>query len=418
MGENARKTEDSSDPLSATGMFLRDFASPGKDPQPKRVPDAVPTQSATTVEEGEFTRLFRPVTRPQTSPPLSQLPSIEPVSPSTIQQGPSPSPAETAGEFTRIFVLQPPSVPEELVSVPQTPIAAGKAKGFSSPGVSDSASAAGSFTQMFHPLPASITQTRASEALARELSAPPPASAPAPPWQPAMAAPEIEPSAGFSDTPASVTELLNIFSGEQRGKPPERREREDWGYRGAPIPQPYREPVQRMLPEDPAPGFAPSAGGVTSLLNRLTDEAPVNSTPSPLAYTSASTEAAAMQSQASAAQAAPVGPIAPAQPGEFTRLIDLVRAPAPGVPTPIQQSASQPPAPAAPTLPLAAMAIPAHSTVPAAPNLTPPKPSATATPLALGMAGKLKEMLPLLLVANAFLMIILIIVVLFALHAR
>ncbi|HEY9126684.1 MAG TPA: hypothetical protein VIM62_06135, partial [Acidobacteriaceae bacterium] len=148
------------EPLSATAMFLRSLEEPSvKQPEPK--PEASwPVTSAPAARPqaeagpGEFTRMFQAAPRQETA-------AAPPMASSFPEQGPAPSQGagpglgqglgQAPGEFTRIFYAE--SVSREAKTViepppyvaPAAPLAAGSSrKGFSTPGVSDSASGEGS----------------------------------------------------------------------------------------------------------------------------------------------------------------------------------------------------------------------------------------------------------------------------------
>src|ERR1700678_1083542 len=131
------------DPFSATGMFLNAFA-------PKPEPSVEPAQespgkgAAKPAQPGEFTQMFHKLETPASPPP--------PQSRSTN------SPPQEPGEFTRTFVaaatapgFRPaPATPDASPLAPSSPA---RMRGFSTPGISDSASAEGSFTQLFQTPP-------------------------------------------------------------------------------------------------------------------------------------------------------------------------------------------------------------------------------------------------------------------------
>jgi len=470
---------DETDPFSATGMFLRSFDSAAvkseeklDDPFAKPVAEAKPVTPSPveavqsgSAGPGEFTRAFqalepkRPVTpvAPTMQAPVESAESMRPPPP------PPPSaPPSAPDEFTRIFV-KPSAVSEQPVrpvsSYPSSASSASSAsssprlKGFSSPGVSDSASAEGSFTQIFGGVTSAAS------------SAPPASPPPAPkvqtfaPPPPVQAAPvkevswEPEPRFG-SDlkatdreasspdvTGSSATGLLSKLSGTGSATSSATGSRPlntspDWGESRSSFPA-FSSPP-------PAPYTPPSSedsGSVTRLIRRLSEDVRVPTSP-PVA------PASAVSADAFSPAALPVAEPAPPSssgPGEFTRMIsgDSIRAALGGsasaapsaTPTPAPSAAPSFAVPAV-TLPTPQMAIPAvpapapvapapavHAPVVAAPSLQvpkvePPKVAAPALTAPAAPKSKLQEMLPLLLVVNIFLLIVLIVVVIFALRSR
>ena len=171
--ESPRQTES----LSATGMFLRAFESnvePTREPaKPEApMPAVVPASESQGLradrpvqqgaQPGEFTQMFQRLEPRQNPTPAPQVVHEAPTQ--TATESPKPgakaeppaSLGQEPGEFTQIFVaganppVNPPAKKTEDQQRPPAPVVSqSRAKGFSSPGVSDSASAEGSFTQFF-----------------------------------------------------------------------------------------------------------------------------------------------------------------------------------------------------------------------------------------------------------------------------
>ena len=251
----------------------------------------------------------------------------------------------------------PPSPPAERPAaspISTAPANAPRMKGFSSPGASDSASAEGSFTQLFR-------------------TAPPVAARPPLPAQPSSSPPEVEkrewPPAydpGTSSKQAApakespgVTDLFRALSatdGPQAVQSAERSLSFSNTRPGGP----------------PAPPPTTPGDSFTLLIQRLTE----NTSPPPVLETR----------QIAPAAAAPSGL------GEYTRIISRDEIKAASV-APVQQVA-------------------AEAKV-QAPVVEPPK--AAPTPAAAPPAkNKLQELVPILLVLNAFLLVIVIVLVIFA----
>jgi hypothetical protein len=385
-----------SDPLSATGMFLSAFRTepeqpvdPAQDsatqlfavegksgPTPgaeRGLPFSPPPAHATPVDPslgapkpaspGEFTQMFRslePSPAPPPPTPASSTPSQSAFQ-NTARQEP--------GEFTRMFVTaasspEVPPAPAAPNSTPFAPLSTPKIRGFSAPGVSDSASAEGSFTQLFRtpssPPPAPPVQT-----FAPLPSAPPKAAEPVWPQTP-------DPVASRDATkPDGLSQLFRSLSAEN----------------------------------EPPPAAAPPAAkpaSVTMLMQKLTQDlqSPAASPPAP----------------AAAAPAASSGP------GEFTRIM------AGGVANPPANAKPAMPVPAPPAFPAGVPAV-------QAPVFAPPPVPAVAVPQAPPVAvppvqapnvaasgpppkTKLQQMLPMLLVLNAFLIVVLILLLVFALKSK
>jgi hypothetical protein len=357
------------EPLSATGMFLNAF---GTQPEP---PAEQPQESSATGSAkpapGEFTQMFHKL-EPPPSPPLPQTRSTN---------------TRDSGDFTRMFVaaatshdLRPgPAIPDPAPSAPApTP----KMKGFSAPGISDSASPEGSFTQLFRTPPST--------------TAPPPLQpfTPFPMTPPQAAEPEWPRSSDPAPNrdamaPSGLSELFRSLSEKseptnQLGEPP--------------------VPAQPS-PRDPA--------SVTMLIQKLTEdlrEAVASAPPTPAA-------------------GAPAGLSGP---GEFTRIIaggvnNQAGGPEPGVAAGTFAMPA-PPTPAFPATPAPAFAAPQFPAAPApafapqapavalpqAPPAPPPKVTTSAPP----PPSKFQQMLPMFLVLNAFLLVVLILLVVFVLRSR
>jgi hypothetical protein len=289
---------------------------------------------------GEFTQLFgvqNPVV-PAPPPPPAAAP----------QQTSKPS----SEEATRIFVRQaaPPADPPpvRMVAMPASPSSSNppRMKGFSSPGASDSASADGSFTQLFRAVqPSPPTQ---------------------PPIQPLpVQASSLSPAEEKTEWPTSApkspgaTELFRALSGSE----------------GSPVDRSVRRPDIFS-----GPGPAQTApGSVTMWIQKLSEDIGPASPPQ------------AFEPQPLAAMPEPV-PLSGQ--GEYTRIIsgDAVRA-VTAVPSP-------------PVLAAPKVQAPAIEPKAAGPKLSPP---AVSPP-----RSKLQEMMPILLVLNAFLLVVLILMVIFA----
>ena len=333
-------------------MFLNAFQS-----QPDPAEAEQPKSESKPTAHGEFTQLFG-TQNPVNSPPHSQ-PATAP---------PQETPKQPSEEATRIFVRQaaPPAEPPVVraVPIPASPAAPPRMKGFSSPGASDSASADGSFTQLFRAVP-------------------PPSSPPIqpPPAQASSAPPVVEKPEWPSSAPKSLgaTELFRALSVDE-GVPADRNTRRPDSF------------------SEPGPVSA-SPGSVTMWIQKLSEDlGPSSPPPAPFS-------AQAFDPQPLAATPEP----APSSgQGEFTRIISggAVKAAA-GVSAP----------PVAPAVP-AAPAIPVAPAIKVqAPAIEPPKPAAPklSPPAVPPPQSKLQQMLPILLVLNAFLLVVLILVVVFVL---
>lgn len=400
--------------LSATNMFLRGFESPagatrdaadasatppsgipGDSSGPAVLPLTaapwqVPAQAPPPPSSapGEFTRMFQSGgDRPGAPSPIRTEPerpqSAPPVPSSAAQSGP--------GEFTRIFVganNSPPSAPARKADETPRPVAvatpvAGRVKGFSSPGLSDSASGEGAFTQFFK----SAVGNSASDSPQSRTSVDP------------VSPPPI--ASGAKEPPSpSVTGILSSLATANNSTA--RQEPETY----RPAPEPYRPVVKPSWSAPPASPAdpPPDSGGVTRLIQKLAQEQAA--VPSPLPPSPPPPQ---------------VVPPANAGPGEFTRMISKIAGPS----GPSGEPATSPaPAPAAPPpvafqMP-AAPALPAVPAIPAAPkvaapvqlpSVTPPK-LAPALPIA-ATKGKFDAIVPVLLVINTFLLVVILLVLLF-----
>ena len=380
MTEKSKKpgTDDAgqSDPMSATGMFLNAFA-PQPEPSMEQAQESPARAAVKPAQAGEFTQMFHKL-EPPPSPPLPPAKSAN-------------SPSQEPGDFTRMFVAAtssgfrpPPATPDAAPFTPQSPP---RMRGFSTPGVSDSASAEGCFTQLF--------QT--------------PASSPAPsPLQPFTPLPTAPPQAADAAWPQS----LNPVPSEDRMAP-------------GGLSQLFRslsEESESPLASHPSSPAQPPAGtpeSVTMLIRRLTEDLQQAVGPTP-------------------PMPLPAEPAGSSGPGEFTRIIaggainpvfapepavaagnyampvppTLVfpAVPVPAVAAPPTPAFAAPQAPAPPAPAFAAPQVPALAVPPA----QPPKAAPSAPP----KQSKLQQMLPMLLVLNAFLVVVLILLLVFALKSR
>ncbi len=424
------------DPLSATGMFLRAFDVEGEkkpsDPFAPAPPAARPASAASErppypapptqgVGQGEFTQMFNSQAPRQAPPPPAQPATEAPTAVFRAPSYPSPPPAapdQPPGEFTRIFVsgVTPPQTPARRTvedpprPAPQSsatflgsvPSGQSRAKGFSSPGISDSAE--GGFTQFF--------SAPARQAPPPQSAAPPPPPPPRPQpaadasWKddPFFRAPEKTP-----DQPSqSVTSILSSLSSQAgSGSRPQES-------------APYRpEPLPSYAPPKPSESSPADPGGVTRLIQRLAQE---------------------QSAPAAAPQFAPEPP-PDSGPGEFTRIMSApstrpamgappAPAPAPLPPAPLFAAPPPPPLPkiapppfapppfaAPPPAPhppaFAAPPLPAFA-APAIPKPAPPPPA----PVLAAPKSKLEAMVPILLVINTFLLLLLLMVVIFLIKSK
>ncbi len=182
---------------------------------------------------GEFTQMFHKLEFAPAAP-VSSAPEARP-SPEISRQEP--------GDFTRMFVRATASMPQRPMPAGSDPAAfappaAPRLKGFSTPGVSDSASAEGSFTQLFQtPAPAPAAPVRPFTPLSNGTEAAWSSNLDSPPSKDAMES-------------AGVTQLFRALS-------------------------PENEPLaiasgnrarSRRVPSSSAPG------SITMLIQRLTEE--------------------------------------------------------------------------------------------------------------------------------------------------
>jgi hypothetical protein len=382
------------DPLSATGMFLNAFA-PQPEPSVEQVRESPAKGAAKPGQPGEFTQIFHKVEAP---PPPPQSRSTN-------------SPPQEPGEFTRMFVaaatshdLRPaPAIADPAPFAPSAtpPPPTPKLRGFSAPGISDSASPEGSFTQLFRT---------------------PPSTAAPPPVQPFTPVPITPPRAAESEWAQSLDPAPNGNRMEPGGLSQLFRS----------LSEESESPPNRIGESpNPSPGQPPAGypASVTMLIQRLTEDLQqaVGSTP-PM--------------QQAAAPAGLAGP------GEFTRIIgggaiSPASAAEPGAaagsgvaagnfampvpPTlvfpaaPVPAFAAPPvPAPPAPVFaPPQVPAPPAPAFAPQVPALAvPPAQPPKVAPNAPPQQSKLQQMLPMLLVLNAFLVVVLILLLVFALRSR
>jgi hypothetical protein len=384
------------DPLSATGMFLNAFQTQPDQPakqeqesagdwfaaedksgaklggaklggpwgQPLNAPSGPSSASGPSLGEGkpvpgEFTQMFQKLEFAP-APPVTSAPEARPA-PEVSRQEP--------GEFTRMFVRATASMPQRpmpAVSDPAAfaPPATPRLKGFSTPGVSDSASPEGSFTQLFQSAaPAPVAPVRPFTPLSNGTEAAWSSNLDTPPSKDAMES-------------AGVTQLFRALSPENE------------------------TPANRFGEQSPQPAVPASStpGSITMLIQRLTEE----------------------QSSSSPLPPSGLEPARVSEPGEFTRIMSggsASGAAAQGGP------AAKVPAPAVFSIPAAALPAPAVS-APALPAVAVPKPQAPPIPAPQVVASadppqsKLQQMMPMLLVLNAFLLVVLIVLVVFLLKAR
>jgi hypothetical protein len=394
------------DPLSATGMFLNAFQTQPDQPveqedesagkwfapeddsgaalgetklggaklggpwgQPLNAPSVPFSAARPSLGEGkpvpgEFTQMFHKLEFAP-SAPVSSAPEARP-SPEISRQEP--------GDFTRMFVRATASMPQRPMPAASDPAAFAppatpRLKGFSTPGVSDSASAEGSFTQLFQtPAPAPVAPVRPFTPLSNGTEAE---------WSSNLDSP---PSKGAMES-AGVTQLFRALSPENEA------------------------PANRFGGQSPQPA-APSSsapGSITMLIQRLTEEQS-NAASSPL-------------------PASGPEPAGVSEPGEFTRIMSGSSAGASAgqggsaakvaVPAPAVFPIPAAPLPVAPTF--SAPAVPAV----AVPKLqTPPIPAPQVVASADPPQSKLQQMMPMLLVLNAFFLVVLIVLVVFLLKSR
>jgi hypothetical protein len=419
------------DPLSATAMFFRtlDQQAGGKQAEPaanfdfgagpadgdQKTPPARPSSAS---DNGEFTAIFghgSPAGTPAPPSPPKPVPS-EDLPPSWQEQAPPANQGQ--GEFTRIFVkgAPTPSKPVAKISEPASEAVPPRAKGFSSPGISDAASAQASFSQFFKPI------SKADAAPAEPAKPPsPPAFRPGPSranstpdpfsMDSSFAPPAREPSTPAQD-PQSITSLIQALS-SQASAVAGARASETAPYRQE-SPAPFQPVAKPSAPSE----F--ESGGVTQFIQRLAEmpPAPVAETP-------------------------PVVPVREQDsgPGEYTRIIAAPTRPIANPPA--APAVSPAPAPSAPPLTPAFVrpVIPAMPAVPAIPTtpsvaahaasypspmaaMQPPAipvphlPPVPAPPAVAAPKGKLEALVPMLLVVNTFLLVVILVVMIFLIKAR
>jgi hypothetical protein len=307
---------------------------------------------------------------PKQTPPFSPAPegrgeftqlfgTVNPLStqsPSAAFSSPATAtPSQSSGEVTRMFA-SPPAPPAERPAAGTAPANTPRMKGFSSPGASDSASAEGSFTQLFRTAPPVAAR---SPLQAQPSSSPPEVEKRE--W-----APTFDPgpsSKGSGKESPGVTELFRALSatdGPQAVQNTERPLSFSNTRAGAP----------------PAPPPTTPGDSFTVLIQRLTEN-----TPPPQALETR---------QITPAASAPSGL------GEYTRIIRRDEVKASSV-APVQQVAAE-----------AKVQAPAVEPLKAAPT------PAVASPA----KSKLQELVPILLVLNAFLLVVVIVLVIFALARK
>jgi hypothetical protein len=424
------KGADEVDPLSATAMFLRtlDKQSAAK---PEELPakfdfnvpeqgagrrDALSRGSLSESDRGEFTAIFGkddPIrTTPSSSVPPPSTPGA-PFTPHQVWSDSDPAAKQGPGEFTRIFVKgaspspKPPARPSETAPDP-SPLTPARAKGFSSPGVSDAASAETSFSQFFKPAakasapaqqnqPPSVTPFQPVASRSSSTSEPPRIESP-------FGRPGNEPISSSQD-PQSITSLIQSLSSPAAsgGKPRD------------PDPAPYRPETPasfQPLAKAPAPsGF--DAGGVTQFIQRLADMSPAPAVEAP--------SAVPVRNQDSG-------------PGEYTRIISVPTKPLASTPAPAATPApatpspgfvrpvvpAMPAVPAAPPLPVMAPHAPplAAAPPPAIPSPHLPPVPMPAAPAVAAPKGKLEALVPMMLVVNTFLLVVILVVMIFLIKSR
>jgi hypothetical protein len=394
------------DPLSATGMFLNAFQTQPDQPveqedqsagkwfapednsgaglgggkldgaklggpwgQPLNAPSVPSSPARPSLGEGkpvpgEFTQMFQKLEFAP-SAPVSSAPEARP-SPEISRQEP--------GDFTRMFVRATASMPQRPMPAGSDPAAFAppalpRLKGFSTPGVSDSASAEGSFTQLF------------------QTAAPAPA-APVRPFTPLSNGTEAAWSSNLDSPPskdamesAGVTQLFRALSPENEA------------------------PANRFTEQSPQPGVPSSSapGSITMLIQRLTEE----------------------QSSAASSPLPASGPepVRVSEPGEFTRIMSGSSAGAPAGQGGSAEKVAVP-APAVFPIPVAPLPVAPAFSAPAVPAVavpklqTPPIPAPQVVASADPPQSKLQQMMPMLLVLNAFLLVVLIVLVVFLLKSR
>lgn len=403
------------DPLSATEMFLRTMeTTPGaartsEPSSPQPIPSAQPEAPAPA--SGEFTQFFRPLTVPEPPPsqpnppaqphvaapapavsaaplPPAQLAAAAPASgeftqffrqltvpeaapPQPPVQRPQPSAErpiasdasahQPAGEYTQFFFTNlvdraaaPAQATPPSATAPQLP--GSKGRGFSAPGVSDSASADGSFTSFMRAHSAGTESGPAapsSVASAFVASAPSAIMAATPPdsearsfaaWQPVTSP---TPAPATAPPAESVTHMIEALSSPTQA--PLRSQ--PVPYRSEPVATPSPTAGSTPFPHQAAAGPL-ETGGVTRMIEALSS-APAPAAP-PLAQ-----------------RPEPVAPPPSQGPGEFTRIIFGLEAGSSADPQPQPQPAAPSPA-FHPQIPAAPMPAAGSIAVPPMPQPRPP----------------------------------------------
>jgi len=418
------KSHEEPESLSATGLFLRAFDSkPSGTPASSSVtpnePLAAPSQPPSAqnqtgprgTEPGEFTRMFEKLeprvdARPARSAPEVPARSLEENHAVGSGGGPKQPPGQGPGDFTRIFAagsalpLPPAKSANEMQQVSPPSANPPRGKGFSAPGVSDSASAEGSFTQLFKAAPAANQSPRPAPSVSPSPSISP-TCAPAERDLPLRREPIVrapQPPGFDENATPSVTSLLASLSSPEKISP------------GSPAvePAPYRPaPVQNSAPPVRVPEQSgTNSGGVTRLIERLAEELPPPAKPK-------------------------VTRVENSTPGEYTRMVSIPAFNDGGAGQPMSPTVAQPasaippvfaplPKPVMPAVPTPPVATPAIKISPVNAPAIPPVP-ASARPIAPAPQApktKLEAMVPILLVVNTFLLIVILIVVVFALKSR
>ena len=359
--------------------------------EPAVRPESLP---ASPSSPGSFTKMFNAASVAPTGPAAGEV-HTAPAQPQSAQ------PSSGPGEFTKIFrgikAENLPPVAAAPVSPPKQPPQAGP----------------GAFTRMFSNQGAS---TSPQEDLLNSLKpiASPESSLKFPGGAARSAEPALPAQGGF-------TQLLRALNQESPQKAAE-------------------PPVFQASPTPPAP--APSAGGFTQLLKALSAEpasesvaappmppAAIPYSPPPLSPAPPIASRPGVPPVLPQSQAAPQ---APPGPGEFTRIISgsalrdlqsnggVPGSPTPAAPSaqsgwappPMPQASAMPHAPAIPPPPAQHLAPPVFA-FPQAPAPTPPPVAAPAPP-----QSAFQKYLPLILVVNVFLMLVIVLILVFALHHK
>jgi hypothetical protein len=412
------------DPLSATAMFFRtlDQQAGGKPAEPAAKFDfgapapaaegqvAPPPRPQSGNDKGEFTAIFG--SRSPGAAPAPPQPAPSEVSPPTWSEQDFAA-RQGQGEFTRIFVKGTSAAPKPAarISEPVTEALPPRAKGFSSPGVSDAASAQTGFSQFFKPPSkvdaAPVQQVQPPTVAAFRPETPRTSGTPDPfrnesPFD----TPANKPISSGQD-PQSITSLIQSLSSQASSGASSR----------ASEPTPYRSESQAPFQPVAKPSAPPEfeSGGVTQFIQRLAETPPAPAVEKPA-----------------------VPPIREhdSGPGEYTRIISAPTRPVASAPAAPAAS----PAPAAVPLPTPAFVrpvVPAMPVVPAIPSMpamaphhapmaaiqppaipTPHLQPMPAPPAAAAPKGKLEALVPMLLVVNTFLLVAILVVMIFLIKAR